>query len=267
MNAAQDTSRGISYSAILHGGLLLLLIFGLPDFLHRRMEAEPMAISVDILPISEMSNVKPQEKTPEKEIKKPEEKKETEKKATPVAAKEESRPEAVPLPVSAKDVVKPEKKPEKTKPKKKEESLESILKSVKETAKAEESKKPSDSKAEPNTHQAVSQNYNPDVPLSMSEKDAIRNQFQKCWDVPAGARDAYNLVVTLHIEVNEDGSVTKVELVHDESRYNSDTFFRAAADSAIRAVNRCSPLKSLPADKYGGWRSMELTFDPKEMLY
>jgi len=142
-----------------------------------------------------------------------------------------------------------------------------VLKSVKDTAKAEESKKPTESTHAKSQSRTTSQNYDASLPLSMSEKDAIRNQFQKCWDVPAGARDAYNLVVTLHIEVNEDGSVTKAELAHDESRYASDSFFRAAADSAIRAVQRCSPLKDLPADKYGNWRDMELTFDPKDMLY
>ncbi len=50
------------------------------------------------------------------------------------------------------------------------------------------------------------------------------------------------------------------------SRYNSDSFFRAAADSALRAVHECSPLKNLPPEKYDTWHYMELNFDPKDML-
>jgi hypothetical protein len=49
-------------------------------------------------------------------------------------------------------------------------------------------------------------------------------------------------------------------------RYNSDTFYRAAADSAVRATHECSPLKNLPPDKYGSWKEMELTFNPADML-
>jgi outer membrane biosynthesis protein TonB len=262
-------SHGMQYSGALHVAMLLLLIFGLPSFLHRHIDAPPPAISVDILPLAPISNVKPQEKTPEKIEKKPELEKITEKKPTPETSKVQQKTEAEPVKIPAKDVVKPDKpKPiKKDKPKPKEDSLESILKSVKDTAKADQAKKPTQTKAQPNTHQAVSQTYDSSQPLSMSELDAIRNQIQKCWDVPAGARDAQNLVVTLHIDVNQDGTVTNVKLAQDEGRYGSDSFFRAAADSAMRAVNRCSPLKDLPADKYSRWSSMSMTFDPKDMLY
>ncbi len=81
--------------------------------------------------------------------------------------------------------------------------------------------------------------------------------------------DAANLKVSLHIEVNPDGSVTSVEFAGDKGRYNSDSFFRAAVDSAIRAVNMASPLKGLPAEKYNvrdGWREMYMDFDPRDML-
>ncbi len=262
-------TKGVRYSAGMHVLLLLLLICGLPDFMHRAPDTEPTAISVDILPLAEMSNVKPQEKPPEEKVKTPKEEN-TAPKAAPATKKEQEQPKEEAIPLPTKEAIKQQpKKPEKPKPKPKPQSddLNSILNSVKEQAKTEESKKPSEAVAKPDAHPAKSDNYNPDMPLSMSEKDLIRNQFQKCWDVPAGAKDAYNLIVTLHIEVTEDGTVTKVELARDTSRYNSDSFFQAAADSAMRAVERCSPLKNLPADKYGSWRDMELTFDPKDMLY
>lgn len=267
-----QNAKGLRYSALLHGGLLLLMIFGLPEFLEPKRDPEPMAYSVDILPIAPISNVKPQEKPPEKpEPKKPVTEEKTEKKATSEAKKEEvKKPEPEPLPAP-----KEEKKPEVKKPKeikkpekkKKEEDLDSILKSVKDSAKAQESKKPTEKKTTPNQHEARSDRYDPAMQPSMSEIDSIRQQFQKCWNVPAGAKNAQNLVVTLSVELMEDGSVIKVELAKNSARASSDPTYLAAADSAIRAVRRCSPLKNLPAEKYSAWRYMELNFDPKDMLF
>lgn len=278
-------TRGQQYSLIGHGLLLLIMIFGLPDFMHRKIESEPQAISVDILPIAPISNVKPQEKVPEPKPEKPTvEEKKVEKKANQEATKPQETPEEKPVKVSAQDVARkaeiplPEKpkevvrqEPKKPEPKpkkqeKKEDDLESILKSVQETAKTEEAKKPKEPAVQKQQNKAVSETYDNTLPLSMSEKDGIRNQIQRCWNVPAGAKDAQNLVVTLRIGLNQDGSVLKVELAGDESRYHNDSFFRAAADSAMRAVRKCSPLKNLPADKFGRWNEMELTFNPKDML-
>ena len=64
----------------------------------------------------------------------------------------------------------------------------------------------------------------------------------------------------------QDGTVTSVRIL-DTSRYASDQFFRAAADSAVRAVKnpQCTPLK-LPLDKYEQWKTMTLSFNPKDLL-
>ena len=53
----------------------------------------------------------------------------------------------------------------------------------------------------------------------------------------------------------------------DTARAASDSFFRAAAESALRAVKNpnCSPLK-VPLDKYDEWKTMTLTFNPKDLL-
>ena len=55
--------------------------------------------------------------------------------------------------------------------------------------------------------------------------------------------------------------------VVDKGRMSSDRFYRAAAESALRAVQntRCSPLK-LPVDKYERWKEMTLRFDPSQMV-
>lgn len=103
------------------------------------------------------------------------------------------------------------------------------------------------------------------APLTMSEIDAIRFQIQQCWSVPAGARDAENLVVRIRVFLNPDGSLARApEIVDGGSPGN--TFYRTAAESARRAVLKCSPLKNLPVDKYQRWREITLTFNPRDML-
>jgi len=102
--------------------------------------------------------------------------------------------------------------------------------------------------------------------LTVSEIDLVKQQIAQCWNVPAGARDAQDLVIEIKVEVNPDGTVRQARIV-DMGRYNGDGFFRAAADSAVRAVRnpRCSPLR-LPPDKYEAWKDLDLFFNPKDVL-
>ena len=108
------------------------------------------------------------------------------------------------------------------------------------------------------------------LPLTISEKDAIRVQIERCWSVPAGARDAENLQVKIRIFLNPDGSLSRQPEIIDSARMErpGEEFYRSAAESARRAVlnPRCSPLQDLPISKYERWREIELTFDPKEMM-
>ncbi len=102
--------------------------------------------------------------------------------------------------------------------------------------------------------------------MSAGEMDALIQQLSKCWNIPAGARDAQNLNVDVRIQVNPDRTLRSATIV-DQARYNSDGFFRAAADSAMRALRSpaCSPL-ALPPDKASLWKDMVIGFNPKEML-
>ena len=100
--------------------------------------------------------------------------------------------------------------------------------------------------------------------LSASQIANVRRQLQDCWRVPAGAKNAANLVVEIAVQLNRDGSVRHAEIATTD-RMN-DSFYRAAAESALRAVHICSPLDGLPVDKYGTWQRMRLTFDPEEMF-
>jgi len=102
--------------------------------------------------------------------------------------------------------------------------------------------------------------------LTASEKDLIIQQIERCWVVPAGARDADNLIIEIKAVVEPDGTVRQATIV-DSGRYAADAFFRAAADSAKRAVlnPQCSPLH-VPPDKYEAWHNLDLFFNPKDLL-
>src|SRR5690349_19244536 len=102
--------------------------------------------------------------------------------------------------------------------------------------------------------------------LTASELDMVRHQIARCWNVPAGARDAKDLIVEIKVVVDPDGTVSQATIV-DQARLGSDPFFRAAAESARRAFFNplCRPLH-LPAEKYAIWKDLVVDFSPKDIL-
>jgi hypothetical protein len=100
--------------------------------------------------------------------------------------------------------------------------------------------------------------------ITATQIDAIRQQLAQCWNPPVGARDAGDLRIEVGVRLDRDGSVVSAQILSTE-RMNDD-FYRAAAESALRAVRICSPLEGLPENKYDQWKVLRLNFDPQEML-
>jgi len=100
--------------------------------------------------------------------------------------------------------------------------------------------------------------------LTMSELDALRRQIARCWTLPVGIEGLRDMVVQLRIQVRPDRSVQRVT-IEDQTRIEQETTFRAVAESARRAVERCSPL-DLPADKYALWRDIMMSFHPEDAV-
>lgn len=102
--------------------------------------------------------------------------------------------------------------------------------------------------------------------LTVSEVDAVKRQFLKCWNVPVGARNPEELVVEIKIWVNRDRTVRHAVIV-DTARMASDKFYRTMAESARRAVlhTNCNPL-NLPPEKYDTWKEITMTFNPSGMV-
>ena len=94
---------------------------------------------------------------------------------------------------------------------------------------------------------------------------AIRAQIVPCWNPPIGGADAKKMTVLLGIQLAKDGSVIGRPTVLGQIGGNGNPgYAKAFADTAVRAVLRCAPLK-LPPDMFEAWKSFELNFDPSEM--
>jgi len=105
---------------------------------------------------------------------------------------------------------------------------------------------------------------------SLAIADAVNKHIydNNCWNVPAGAKGAAGLQVTIHIRLSPDGKLIGAPKVTDSRRMDmpGQEFFRTAAESAQRAVLKCAPYDFLPKDQYDLWRDMEIVFDPEYML-
>lgn len=99
--------------------------------------------------------------------------------------------------------------------------------------------------------------------LSQSEIDALRARLRDCWTVPAGLADARDLVVTVRIQFNKDGSLSADPRLMNQGSHPA---FQAASESALRAVRRCAPYTFMPPAKYEGWKDIIVDFDPRDMF-
>lgn len=101
--------------------------------------------------------------------------------------------------------------------------------------------------------------------LSASEMDLLRQQLYQCWNVPAGVRDAKDLVIEIRVIVGPDGVARQAAIV-DQGRLG-DPVYRAAAESARRTFfnPQCTPLR-VPAGKYEVWKDLVVNFSPKDIL-
>ena len=275
-------SRPLTASMILHGIVMLIAIVGLP-YLKPDLPVIDEAVNVEFVPVDEKTQtdkaparaVKDEKaRPPEKEMPKP---------APPqMMALTPPKPTAPKPPEKIDDVVKPDdvadpdshpvKPLPKTPPKplrhpvltqdNNQEAFQSLLRNLMPTQ-----AQPSD--------QTVNTAIEGDKPspvatlasrMTMSELDGLKQQLSQCWSIVAGARYAEDLAVDVRLFMNSDRTVRQAKIM-DEMRYNRDPFFRAAADSAMRAIRnpQCSPLR-LPPEKYQQWKTIEVRFDPRDML-
>ena len=102
--------------------------------------------------------------------------------------------------------------------------------------------------------------------LTLNEEDALKAQIFGCWSIPLGLPYNKNLLVRIKLQLKPDGTVIKSEIL-DHARMNKpgQGFYKVLAESALRAVKLCQPLR-VPTKGYERWKDLQLNFDAREML-
>ncbi len=103
-------------------------------------------------------------------------------------------------------------------------------------------------------------------PMTGAEKEGLKLAVQRCWNVPAGVRDASELKVTVGAELAADGTVITASIHLVEPKPVPDGRFQQAYEAGRRALIRCSPYSDLPRDKFAEWRTIEVVFNPEGMV-
>ena len=289
-------NRSILISSTLHVFVIFLTAMSLP-FLAKKPIDIPPIVSVELIQIAEKTNIpfapkakKIIEKKKKKKLKE-KEKKLVSEQAPPKKVKksktktvvsldnqkekiDNQKPEAIPLP--DKTVKKIEKKKE---TRQNPEKVDNEVKQVSEFEKKDlfdpsniaalidKSKIEEVDNIKKNNDITQDQDRNIESnKLTLSEEDALKAQIFGCWSIPLGLPYNEDLLVRIKLKLEPDGSVAKTEIL-DHARMNKpgQGFYKVLAESALRAVKLCQPLR-VPNTGYERWKELQLNFDAREML-
>ena len=265
--------RSLIYSLTFHSVMILLTILSLPFMLREPIDLPPI-VSVELIQISDKTNIPyaPKARKIIKETKKKEEERLVSEQAPP-AAKAKEKPDRIPLPNEKKEekkIVKKKQNPEEIKPEIRQ-SSEFEKKEIVDTNqiaalidKAKEEEATKQKKTDKITQSSQKNSFA--TSLTLSEEDALRAQIFGCWSVPLGLPYDEDLLVRIKLQLKKDGTIMKSEIL-DHQRMNKpgQKFYKVLAESALRAVRLCQPLK-VPPTGYDKWKEIQLNFNPIEML-
>ena len=265
--------RSILISSGLHILIIFLAAISLPFIAKKPLELPPL-VSIELIQITDKTNIPfaPKAKKIIDKVKKEKEKLVSEQ-APPKKVKKE-KPDAVPLPDQEIEKIK-----------KIEEKKQNPEKEINEVKQVSEFEK--DEIFDTNTIAALidkskenlaettkktdkitqSQDQSMDISaLTLTEEDALKAQIFGCWSIPLGLPYNENLLVRIKLKLNPDGTVSQSEIL-DHARMNKpgQGFYKVLAESALRAVKLCQPLR-VPTTGYERWKELQLNFDAREML-
>jgi len=266
-------NRSLIVSSALHVILIMITAMSLP-FLSKKPIDLPPIVSVELIQITDKTNIPfaPKAKKTIEKVKE-KEKKLVSEQAPPKKVKK-IKPDAVPLPDDK--ITKVEKiKDDKQNP----EKIDNEVKQVSEFEKDELfdpnsiaaliDKSKVESAETVNKTDKVTQDQEKNIDfggLTLSEEDALKAQIFGCWSIPLGLPYDEDLLVRIKLKLKQDGTIMKSEIL-DHQRMNrpGQKFYKVLAESALRAVRLCQPLK-VPPTGYEKWKDIQLNFNPMEML-
>ena len=253
--------------------LIVIATLSLPFIVKKPIDLPPI-ISVELIQIGDLTNIPfaPKAKKIIEKVKKEKEKLVSEQ-APPKKVKKE-KPDAVPLPDQKSEKIK--KIEEK---KQNPEKIDDEIKQVSEFEKDEMfdpskiaaliDKSKEEIAETTKKSNKVTQSEDSSMNLSaltLNEEDALKAQIFGCWSIPLGLPYNENLLVRIKLKLKPDGTVVKTEIL-DHARMNKpgQGFYKVLAESALRAVQLCQPLR-VPTTGYERWKDLQLNFDAREML-
>ncbi len=283
-------NRSIIISSVFHALLIIITAMSLP-FLSKKPLDIPPIVSVELIQIAEKTNVpfapkakKIIEKVKEKEKlvseQAPPKKVKKTKTKTVVSPDQNNKkienqtPNAIPLPDKTVKKIKT-KEEKKQNPEKVDKEVKQVSEFEKKdlfdpnniAALIDKSKEETAEVIKKNNDITQDQERNiENTGLTLSEEDALKAQIFGCWSIPLGLPYNENLLVRIKLKLKPDGSVTKTEIL-DHARMNKpgQGFYKVLAESALRAVKLCQPLR-VPTTGYERWKELQLNFDAREML-
>ena len=283
-------NRSIIISSVFHVLLIIVTAMSLPFLTKKPLDIPPI-VSVELIQIAEKTNVpfapkakKIIEKVKEKDKlvseQAPPKKVKKTKTKTVVSPDENNKkienqtPEAIPLPDKTVKKIKT-KEESKQNPEKIDKEVKQVSEFEKKdlfdpnniAALIDKSKEETAEVIKKNNDITQDQERNiENTGLTLSEEDALKAQIFGCWSIPLGLPYNENLLVRIKLKLKPDGSVTKTEIL-DHARMNKpgQGFYKVLAESALRAVKLCQPLR-VPTTGYERWKELQLNFDAREML-
>ena len=266
-------NRSLIISSVLHLIFIMITALSLP-FLAKKPIDLPPIVSIELIQITDKTNIPfaPKAKRIIEKIKE-KEKKLVSEQAPPKKVKK-IKPDSIPMPD---DKVKKEEKIKEDK--QNPEKIDNEVKQVSEFEKKELfdpnniaaliDKSKVETAETINKTDKITQDQQKNVEntgLSLSEEDALKAQIFGCWSIPLGLPYNENLLVRIKLQLNPDGTVSQSEIL-DHARMNKpgQGFYKVLAESALRAVKLCQPLR-VPSTGYDRWKELQLNFDAREML-
>ena len=265
--------RSLIYSITFHSVLVLLTILSLPFMLREPIDLPPI-VSVELIQITDKTSIPyaPKARKKIEETKKKEEERLVSEQAPP-SAKAKEKPDRIPLPNEMKEekkIIKKKQNPEEVKPEIRQSSefekkeivdtnqIAALIDKAKEEEAVKQKKKDKITQSNQKNSFATG--------LTLSQEDALRAQIFGCWSVPLGLPYDEDLLVRIKLQLKKDGTIMKSEIL-DHQRMNKpgQKFYKVLAESALRAIRLCQPLK-VPPTGYDKWKDLQLNFNPTEML-
>ena len=268
---AQGPRYGVVGSIVFHGLIVAAALFSFRDF-HAPVETH--MVPVDLVTIADTTNVAaqapPAPPEPEKlDIPTPVVEPPPEPQmAEPAPAPDVKMPDFDVAKPEPKPAPKPEPKPE-PKPKPPEKPTVSKAQRQQQDFAALLNKLTAAPKRPPNakTSDRLVQGVGSGNAMTANLADALQSQIYRCWSPPVGAPNADDLIVEYDLRLNPDGTVAALSLLRGSAAAaSSNSYTRAAAEAASRAIYQCAPYR-LPAKDYPVWREINpLHFDPRQLM-